>query len=65
MLNAKIKEKELVNKSDISRFTENSGLNENIKTSAIKSELKAEPDKIENLQTYKHMIQVLLLQKLL
>ena len=52
MLSAKIKKKELVNKSGISGFINNTDLVEQIKKSATKAELKAQQDKIEKLQTY-------------
>ena len=44
-LNPKIKEEKLVNESDISRIINNSALDDKIKTSARKAELKA--DKIK------------------
>ena len=44
---AKIKNKQLVNKYDISGFTNNTGLNEKIKTLATKTKLKADQVKIE------------------
>ena len=52
MLNAKIKVKELVNKSDISEFKKNTYLNENIEILATKAELKAEQDKLIKLQIH-------------
>ena len=53
ILNAKIKENELVNKSAISRFIDNSNLNNKIAPSATKAELKTKKDKIKQ---YKHFI---------
>ena len=47
IIGAKIKEKELVNKSNISGF-----IDKKIETLATKAELKAELDKIVNLHTY-------------
>ena len=47
ILNAKIKENELVNKSAISRFIDNSNLNNKIAPSATKAELKTKKDKIK------------------
>ena len=52
ILDAKMKNKELVNKSDISEFIKNSDLNEKIKTLATKSEFKAEQDKMVKLQKH-------------
>ena len=46
ILNAKIKEKGLVDKSDISGFIDNSGLDKKIAILAIKAELKAKQDNI-------------------
>ena len=43
---------DLINKSDISWFTNNRDLNEKIKALARKAELKGEQEKIEKLQTY-------------
>ena len=52
ILNAKVKEKELVHKSYISGFVDNFDLDKKIGTLAAKAELKAEHDKTEKLQTY-------------
>ena len=52
ILDANIKNKELVNKSDISKFINNFDLDKNIETLATKADLKAEQDKIVKLQTY-------------
>ena len=52
ILHAKIKQKELVNKSHISNLVKNSDLNTNLSTLATKAELKAEQDKIVKLQTH-------------
>ena len=52
ILNAKINEKELANKSDISRFIENSDLEKKIATLARKVESKEGPDKIVKLQAF-------------
>ena len=49
ILDAKIKQKELLNKFDISNFVKNSDLNTKLKTIAT-TELKEEPDKIVKLQ---------------
>ena len=49
---AKIKNKKLVNESDISGFIDNSDLNKTIKKLATKAELKAEQDKIAKRQIY-------------
>ena len=48
----KINEKELANKSDISRFIENSDLEKKIATLARKVESKEGPDKIVKLQAF-------------
>ena len=53
ILNAKIKEKKLVDQSDISNLIKNSDLNTKLATLATKSQLKAEQDKIVKLQTFK------------
>ena len=45
ILNAKIKEKELVNKCDISGFIDNSDLHKKLATLATKVELRAKQDK--------------------
>ena len=47
-----MKEKKSVNESDISRFINNSDLENEIKPLATKAELKIEKDKILKLQTY-------------
>ena len=47
----RLKNKELVNKSGISKFINNSDLDTKMKILATKVELKAEQDKIEKLQT--------------
>ena len=52
ILNAKLKNKKLVNKSDISEFINNSDLDKKIETFATKVELKAEQNEIVTLQTY-------------
>ena len=51
-LNTNIKEKELVNKSDISGFIDNSNLDKKIAALTTKAELKAEKDKIVELQAF-------------
>ena len=58
ILNPEIKNKELVNKSDLSKFANNIDLDEKIKTLVTKAELKAEQDKIKKMKTY--LTQVLL-----
>ena len=50
IFDAKIKNKQLVNKYNISGFTNNTGLNEKIKTLATKTKLKADQVKIENFK---------------
>ena len=50
IINTKIKE--LVNKSNISRFINDSDLNKKIETLATKAELNAEQDKLVKLETY-------------
>ena len=52
ILNANIKEKELVKKSDISGFIDNSNLDKKIAARTTKVELKAEKDKIVKLQAF-------------
>ena len=52
ILNAKITEKELVDKSDISGFIDNSDLDKTIATLLPKAELKAEQDKIGKFQAF-------------
>ena len=47
-----IKEKELVNKSDIFWFIDNSDLEKKIETFAAIAELKADQDKIAKLQVF-------------
>ena len=51
ILDAKIQNISLFNKFDISGYINNTDLNEKIKTSATKTELKTEQYKIEKLQT--------------
>ena len=50
ILDAKIKAKKLVNKSNTSWFINNTDLDEKIKTLATKAELKAEQDKKVNFR---------------
>ena len=50
ILNKEIKEKGLVDKSDISEFIGNSALDKKIVTLATKAELKSEQDKIVKLE---------------
>ena len=52
ILDAKIKQKELANKSDISNIVENFDLNAKLTSLATKAGLKAEQDKIVNLQIF-------------
>ena len=52
ILNTNIKEKELLNKSDISGFIDNSNLDKKIAALTTKAELKAEKDKIVKLQAF-------------
>ena len=52
ILNTNIKEKELLNKSDISGFIDNSNLDKKIAALTTKAELKAEKDKIVKLQVF-------------
>ena len=52
LLDAKIKQKELVNKSDISNLVKNSDLNTNIAPLTTKAELKKEQDKIVKHQVF-------------
>ena len=52
ILNTNIKEKELLNKSDISGFIDNSNLDKKIAALTTKAELKAEKDKIVELQAF-------------
>ena len=49
---AQIKQKELVNKSDISNLVKSSDLNTQLETLATEWKLKAEQDKIVKLQTH-------------
>ena len=51
ILDAKIKQKELVNKSDISILVKNSDLDTKLGTLARKANIKAGKDKTEKLQT--------------
>ena len=52
ILDANIKEKELVDKSNISNLVKNSDLNIKLKTLGTKAFLKAEQDKIVKLQMH-------------
>ena len=52
MLDAKIKHKELVNKSDISNLVKTSNLNTKLATFATKAELKAEQEKYLKLEEF-------------
>ena len=52
ILNAKIKQKESVNKCDFFNLVKNSDFNTKLVTLAIKVQLKAEQDKIVKLQTH-------------
>ena len=52
ILDAKIKNKKLVNKSDISGFMNNSDLNKRIGTLATKAELKVKQVNIKKLQLF-------------
>ena len=52
ILDAKIKEKELVDESAITGFINNSDWNKEVATLATKAELKAEEDKIVKLQAF-------------
>ena len=52
MLDAKIKEKGSVNKSDITHLIQNSDLNTKLTTLATKAELKTQQDKIVKLQIF-------------
>ena len=47
------KKKELVNKFDNSRFTDNTGLDKSVETLTTKTNLNAEWDEIEKLLRYK------------
>ena len=51
MYDVNIKNKELVNKTEIYKFINNSDLDKKYKTLATKAELKAEQDKIVKLET--------------
>ena len=50
-IDAKIKQKKLIDKSAIARFINNVDLDKKVATLATKTELKAEQDKIAKLQT--------------
>ena len=52
IIDAKVKNKELVNKSDIFKFINNSDLDKEIETLATNAESKAKEDKIVKLETY-------------
>ena len=52
VLDTKMKEKGLVDKSDISGFIDSSGLDKKLATLATKADLKAEQDKIVKLQVF-------------
>ena len=52
ILDAKIKNKKLVNKSDISGFMNNSDLNKRVGTLATKAKLKVKQVKIKKLQLF-------------
>ena len=52
MFDAKIKEKGLVNKSDIAGCTNNADLNKKVTTLATKAKLQTKPDKIIKLKTF-------------
>ena len=52
ILDVKIKQKELIDKSSISNLVKNSNLNTKLATLAIKAELKAEQDKIVKLEAF-------------
>ena len=52
MLNAKIKEKGLVDKSDNSGFIDHSDLDQKIATLATKAELKSKQDKLAKRQSF-------------
>ena len=52
MLNAKIKEQGLVDKSGISRFIDSSDLDKKVATLATKAKLKQEQDKTVKLQAF-------------
>ena len=51
-LDAKIKQKRLVNEFDLNEKTKTLATKEEVKTLATKAELNAEQDKIKNLETY-------------
>ena len=61
ILQAKIKNKKLVNVSDISEFTNNSDFNKKIKTLVTKAKLKAEKEK--NSETSDFWFKLFLWQK--
>ena len=52
IINVNIKQKELVNKSEISRFINISGLDKKIKAFPTKEESKVEQDKLNKLKSY-------------
>ena len=52
ILDTRVKEKELVDNSDISNLVKNSNLNTELGLLAAKAELKAEQDKIVKLQAF-------------
>ena len=52
IMDNKIKEKQLVKKSDISRFINNTNLDKKLATLATKAELKEEQDNITKLQAF-------------
>ena len=52
IIDPKIKQKELVKKSDVSGFVNDFELNKKEETLATKAELKAQQDKIIKLETY-------------
>ena len=52
ILDIKIKQKELVNKSDISNLVKDSDLNQKLAILETKAELKAEQNKIAKLKTH-------------
>ena len=61
-LDLKIKQKQLVNKSHISGFIDNSNFNNIVATLAIKAKLKSRQDEKQN---QKHLIQVILNVKII
>lgn len=52
VINGKIEQKQLVNKSDIYRFINNFDLYKKLKVLATKAELKAEQDRKEKLEAH-------------